>query len=54
MAFIPLSRNFSALCDRFYNGGYEEDSRFEGALPEFGAKGKLWPQGVEFRRVKEL
>jgi hypothetical protein len=24
------------------------------ALPAFGAKGKLRPQGVEFRRVKEL
>jgi hypothetical protein len=44
LAFIPLNRNFSALWDRFYNGGYEEDSRFAGALPEFGAKGKLRPK----------
>jgi hypothetical protein len=46
LAFIPLNRNFSALWERFYNGGYEENSRFAGALPEFGAKGKLRPQGV--------
>ena len=54
LAFIPLNRNFSALWDRFYNGGYEENSRFAGARSEFGAKSKLWSQSEKCRPAKDL
>ena len=50
----PLNRNFAALSDRFYNGGYEENSRFAGARSEFGAKSKLWSQSEKRRPAKDL